>query len=83
MSTNEIVGWAVVVGIPLIGSVIALVKPIINLNTNITKLALSIEQLSRDSIDVKKDVRAHTEKLEDHETRLQLIEHSDLHTHNE
>lgn len=83
MSTNEIIGWAVVVGIPLIGSVIALVKPIINLNTNITKLALSIEQLSRDSIDVKKDVRAHTEKLEDHETRLQLIEHSDLHTHNE
>lgn len=79
MSTNEIVGWAVVVGIPLIGSVIALVKPIINLNTNITKLALSIEQLSRDSIDVKKDVRAHGEKLEDHETRLQLIEH----THNE
>ena len=83
MNTNEIIGWAVVVGVPVLVSAFALIKPIINLNTNITKLTLSIEQLSRDSIDVKKDVRAHTEKLEDHETRLQLIERSDLHTHNE
>lgn len=83
MNTNEIVGWAVLVGVPLVGSVIALIKPIINLNTNITKLTLSIEQLSKDNVDVKKDVKAQGEKLEDHETRLQLIEHSEPYAHHE
>lgn len=77
MNTNEVVGWAVLVAVPLLGSVIALVKPIINLNTNITKLTLSIDQLSKDNVDVKKDVKAHGEILTDHETRLQLIEHSE------
>lgn len=77
MGTNEIVGWAVVVGIPLVGSVIALVKPIINLNTNITKLTLSIEQLSKDNTDVKKEVKAHSVQLDDHEKRIYLMEHKD------
>lgn len=77
MSTNEIIGWVIAVGLPIVGSVIALVKPIINLNTNITKLTLSIEQLSKDSCDVKKDIKAHSETLEDHEKRIYLIEHKD------
>lgn len=77
MSTNEIIGWAVVVGIPLVGSVIALIKPIINLNTNITKLTLSIEQLSKDNTDVKKEIKAHGVQLDDHEKRLFLMEHKD------
>lgn len=77
MSTNEIIGWVIVVGLPIVGSVIALVKPIINLNTNITKLTLSIEQLSKDSCDVKNDIKAHGETLEDHEKRIYLIEHKD------
>ena len=77
MSTNEIVGWAVIVGLPLVGSVIALIKPIINLNTNITKLTFSIEQLSKDNIDVKKEIKAHGETLEDHEKRIYLMEHKE------
>lgn len=77
MNTNEIVGWAFVVGVPLLISAGALVKPIINLNTNITKLTLSIEQLSKDNIDVKKDVKAHSKTLDDHEKRIYLMEHKD------
>lgn len=77
MSTNEVVGWAVIVGLPLVGSVIALIKPIINLNTNITKLTFSIEQLSKENIDVKKEVKAHGETLEDHEKRIYLMEHKE------
>lgn len=78
MNTNEIIGWVIAVGLPIIGSVIALVKPIINLNTNITKLTLSIEQLSRDNCDVKNEIKAHSETLEDHEKRLYFMEHKDV-----
>lgn len=77
MSTNEIVGWAFVVGVPIILSLVTLIKPIINLNNSITKLTISIEQLSRENIDVKKDVKAHGETLEDHEKRIYLIEHKE------
>lgn len=75
MSTNEIVGWAFVVGVPIILSLVTLIKPIINLNNSITKLTVSIEQLSKENIDVKKDVKAHGETLEDHEKRIYLMEH--------
>lgn len=77
MSTNEIVGWAFVVGVPIILSLVTLIKPIINLNNSITKLTVSIEQLSKENIDVKKDVKAHGETLEDHEKRIYLIEHKE------
>ena len=77
MNTNEIIGCVIAVGLPIVGSVIALVKPIINLNNNITKLTLSIEQLSRDNSDVKNDIKAHSETLEDHEKRIYLMEHKD------
>jgi outer membrane murein-binding lipoprotein Lpp len=77
MSTNEIVGWAVVVGVPVLVSAMALVKPIINLNTNINKLTFSIEQLAKDNSDVKKDVKAHSKTLDDHEKRIYLMEHKD------
>lgn len=77
MSTNEIVGWAFVVGVPIILSLITLIKPIINLNNSITKLTISIEQLSKENIDVKKDVKSHGETLEDHEKRIYLIEHKE------
>lgn len=77
MSTNEIVGWAFVVGVPIIISLVTLIKPIINLNNSITKLTVSIEQLSKENIDVKKDVKAHGETLEDHEKRIYLMEHKE------
>lgn len=77
MSTNEIVGWAFVVGVPIILSLVTLIKPIINLNNSITKLTVSIEQLSKENIDVKKDVKAHGETLEDHEKRIYLMEHKE------
>lgn len=75
MSTNEIVGWAFVVGAPIIISLVTLIKPIINLNNSITKLTISIEQLSRENIDVKKEVKAHGATLEDHEKRIYFMEH--------
>ena len=77
VNTNEIVGWAFLVGAPALLTLIGLIKPIINLNNAITKLTLSIEQLSKDNIDVKKDVKAHGETLEDHEKRIYLMEHKE------
>lgn len=75
MSTNEIVGTVIVVGVPLIVGIIALVKPIINLNTSITELNVTIKQLTKDNADINDTLETHTEELADHEKRIYLMEH--------
>lgn len=75
MSTNEIIGTVLVVGVPLIVSIVALIKPIINLNTSITKLNVTIEQLIGENNAIKAELKEHDETLGDHEKRLYLIEH--------
>lgn len=74
MNTNEIIGVVVVVGIPLLVSIIALVKPIINLNTSITELNLTIKQLTKDNDDIHDQLSNHGESIVDHETRITLLE---------
>lgn len=76
-NTNEIIGWAFLVGGPALLTLLGLIKPILNLNNAITKLTLSIEQLSKDNVDVKKDIKAQSVVLEDHEKRIYLMEHKD------
>lgn len=46
MSTNEIMGIAIAVGVPLLSSVIALIKPIIHLNNSITHLNDTVKNLA-------------------------------------
>lgn len=75
MSTNEIVGAVFLIGIPLLVSIIAIIKPIINLNNSITKLNITIDLLIDENGSIKSDLREHEELLNDHEKRLYLIEH--------
>lgn len=75
MSTNEIVGTVIAIGLPLIVSFMALIKPIINLNTSITKLNVVIQQLVDDNSGIKSELKGHDTILDDHEKRLYLIEH--------
>ena len=75
MTTEEIVGIAIMVGVPLVASIIALIKPIINLNSSITKLNITMEQLVGENTDIKAQIKEHDETLGDHEKRLFLIEH--------
>lgn len=75
MSTNEIIGAVFLIGIPLLVSIIAIIKPIINLNNSITKLNITIDLLIDENGSIKSDLREHEELLNDHEKRLYLIEH--------
>lgn len=74
-NTNEIIGIVMGVGIPLLVSLIALIKPIINLNSSITKLNVTMKQLIGENGNIKAELKEHEETLNDHEKRLYLIEH--------
>ena len=74
MSNTEFIGYLAVYGVTVLGGIVALVKPIINLNVNIQKLTDSITQLTTDSNNIKADVEQHEKTLQDHETRLTVIE---------
>lgn len=79
--------WTVVtVVIALIGLVAAVLKPVISLNTTITRLTEIVNALGKDIEELttrntdshrrlweKSD--EHEERLNDHETRLKMIEH--------
>ena len=75
MTTNEIIGIVVTEGVALVLSLIALVKPIINLNSSITKLNVTMKQLIGDNDNIKAELKEHDKTLDDHEKRLYFIEH--------
>ena len=75
MSNTEFIGYLIVFAVPVLGSLVALVKPIINLNVNIQKLSDSITHLNSDKKEMKNQLNEHEEKLNDHETRLLIMEH--------
>lgn len=77
MNNTDFIGYLVVFCVPLIASFIALIKPIITLNVNIQKLADSIKNLYFDRDEIKSQVNCHEEKINDHETRIQLMENRD------
>ena len=73
--------WTVIAGVAaLVGLIGGIVAPILKLNTSITQLTVVVNGLSKnfDKLTDKND-DAHkeiNEKLDDHETRISLIEHS-------
>lgn len=77
MSNTEFIGYLCVYGLVFLGGLVALVKPIINLNVNIQKLTDTIAHLTTDNNELKSDVNKHEIKLNDHETRIALIENRD------
>lgn len=77
VSNSELIGTLAIVGVPLVVSVIALVKPIIELNTSITKLNVTIRQLTDDNDGFKEELKDQAELINDHEKRLYYIEHKE------
>lgn len=75
MSTNEIIGTVLAVGVPLLVSIIALIRPIINLNTSITELNVTIKQLTKDNNDIHDTLENHADELADHDKRIYFLEH--------
>lgn len=73
--------WTVIAGVAaLVGLIGGIVAPILKLNTSITQLTVVVNGLARnfEKLTDKND-EAHgkiNEKLDDHETRILIIEHS-------
>ena len=73
--------WTVIAGVAaLVGLIGGIVAPMLKLNTSITQLTVVVNGLAKgfDKLTDKND-DAHKEinvKLDDHETRISLIEHS-------
>lgn len=83
--------WGVVgVLIAVVGLFFTVGKPVINLNTSITKLTVTVDRLQKDYDDLKKQAHSEVndlavknsdshrrihEKLDDHEQRITDLEH--------
>ena len=73
--------WTVIAGVAaLVGLIGGIVAPILKLNTSITQLTVVVNGLTKNFEKLTdKNECAHekiNEKLDDHETRISLIEHS-------
>jgi len=75
MNTNEIIGVVLVTVVPLLGGIIAIIKPIINLNKSITELSANIKQLSKDYLNISQKLDSQEVIINDHEKRIYHIEH--------
>lgn len=75
MNESQFAGYAVLVLLPVIASLVALIKPIISLNVSIQKLNDSIDTLSSNHKELKHQIAKHGEMLHEHESRIFLMEH--------
>ena len=76
MSNYEFIGMALIIGVPLIGGLIAMIKPIISLNSTITKLDTSLKIFVKEKDEVNGKIDKHEERLDDHEKRIYYMEHN-------
>ena len=77
MSNTEMWGYLIVFCVPVLGSIVALIKPIINLNVNIKGLTDAVTHLNSDKKEMKKELDEHEKELNDHETRISILEDRD------
>lgn len=67
--------WEIFLGISaIVAFAIAIITPIIKLNTNITKLSCTIESMVAVNARADKRLDAHADKLDDHEHRITVLE---------
>lgn len=68
--------WQIVTTIiTLVSFGIAIIKPILKLNSSIVKLTDAVESLELNGSEIKSLVKENEDKLEDHEKRLIVLEH--------
>ena len=68
--------WQIVTTIiTLVSFGIAVIKPILKLNSSIVKLTDAVESLELNGSEIKTLVKENEDKLEDHEKRLIVLEH--------
>jgi cell division protein FtsL len=57
-----------------LGAMVVVMTPIIKLNSSITKLNVTIENINKESTETKKDVKDLKDISNKHETRISLLE---------
>ena len=68
--------WEIFLGIVALTGFVITIGKIVSANTKaLTKLEDSILELNRTIIEEKKDIRDLDEAVQNHETRIQLLEH--------
>lgn len=68
--------WQIVTTIiTLVSFGVAVIKPILKLNSSIVKLTDAVESLELNGSEIKTLVKENEDKLEDHEKRLIVLEH--------
>ena len=77
MSNTELWGYLIVFCVPVLASIVGLIKPIINLNVNIKGLTDAVTHLNSDKKEMKEQLCEHEGRLNDHETRIQILEYGD------
>lgn len=67
--------WQIVtVIITLVSFGIAIIKPMLKLNSSIVKLTDAVENLELNGSEIKNTVKEHEDKLDDHEKRIIILE---------
>lgn len=67
--------WQIVTTIiTLVSFGIAVIKPILKLNSSIVKLTDAVESLELNGSEIKTIVKEHENKLDDHEKRIIILE---------
>lgn len=67
--------WQIVTTIiTLVGFGVAVIKPILKLNSSIVKLTDAVESLELNGSEIKTIVKEHENKLDDHEKRIIILE---------
>lgn len=67
--------WQIVTTIiTLVSFGVAIIKPILKLNSSIVKLTDAVESLELNGSEIKTIVKENEDKLEDHEKRLIILE---------
>lgn len=68
--------WQIVTTIiTLVSFGVAVIKPMLKLNSSIVKLTDAVENLESNGSEIKDIVKEHENKLDDHEKRLIVLEH--------
>ena len=68
--------WQIVTTIiTLVSFGVAVIKPILKLNSSIVKLTDAVESLQLNGSEIRTLVKENEDKLEDHEKRLIVLEH--------
>ena len=68
-------GSLIVAILSFIVTLIAVMTPIIKLNSTITKLNATIDNLDKTVSESKLDLKKQSEKIQDHELRIDRLEH--------